>query len=91
MSATEIKKNPANIMFYTLGIHLMNYGHDVAGCCLTIREIDSELARGKESAADLLQKENKEANAAKTMIHGFAKKGVIGRLITGVRIKMLQV
>jgi len=90
MSASEIKKNPANTMFHTLGIHLMSYGHDTAGCCLTIREIDSELAHSKQNATDLLQQTSSDPNKAKALIHSFAKKGVLGRLITGVRIKMMQ-
>lgn len=91
MSGSEIKKNPANTMFYTLGIHLMSYGHDTAGCCLTIREIDGETGHSKHNVSDLLQKANSDPNAAKALIHAFAKKGVLGRLVTGVRIKMMQV
>lgn len=69
----------------------MNYGHDVAGCCLTIREIDSERTHEKQSGSDLLLKTAADPEAAKIMIRNFAKKGIIGRLVTGIRIKMLQV
>ena len=91
MSGTEIKRNPADVLFDSVGVHIMNYGHDNAGCCLTIREIDSESKHRKVSAADALQKVAADQTAARKMIHGFAKKGVIGRIITGIRIKMLQV
>ena len=91
MSSAEIKKNPAQIVFSTLGIHLMNHGHDVSCCCLTIREIDSELKHSKHNASDILMKHHDDKNKALAIIHSFAKRGIIGRLLTGIRIKMLQV
>jgi hypothetical protein len=77
LSASEIKKRPARLQFDTVSLHILNQGHGPA-CLVTIREIDEE----EEVAVN----HKKDAPLLET-----SKKGIIGRIVTGTRIKILKV
>jgi hypothetical protein len=78
ISGSELKHRSASMQFDTLSIHLLSYGSDTA-CCLTFREIDNE--------SDSLTQSRKTPQK----ISAESKLGVIGRIITGLRIKILEV
>ena len=70
------------MQFDTVSIHLLSQGCEPA-CCLTIREIDNE-EEAKQQSSSLKRLEN-------TNLQVESKRGVTGRLVTSIRIKMLQV
>ena len=75
LSIGDMKKNPPKLNYEDLSIHLLSQGHEPSGV-LTIREIDHEiLGRGLK----------------KTSILEDSKTGVLGRIITGLRMKIVKV
>ncbi|CAE7553490.1 unnamed protein product, partial [Symbiodinium microadriaticum] len=78
LSSSEIKKRPAKMQFDTMSLHILDQGH--GPCCLvTIREIDDE----EEAYPAGLHK-------AEAPIQQNSKKGIIGRIVTGIRTKLLE-
>jgi hypothetical protein len=77
LAANKLKKYPPKIEFQDLSIHIMNHGH---GPCsvITIREIDAET-------------DHKKGSKVPEDIFSLSKRGVLGRILTGVRIKILEV
>ena len=78
LSSSEIKKKPTRMQFDTVSVHLLNQGHGPC-CTVTIREIDEE-----DNASPNVSK--KEESIVEN-----SKKGIIGRIITGMRLKLLEV
>lgn len=79
LSASEVKKRPAKMQFDTMSLHILNQGH---GPCslVTIREIDAE---EEAYPAGVHKKEEP--------ILENSRKGIIGRIVTGIRAKLLLV
>ena len=79
LSKGELKEQPTRLQFNNLSLSILNHGHG-AYACVTVRETDDEsagLPKGTKSKYDGIAE--------------FSKGGVIGRLITGLRIKLLEV
>jgi hypothetical protein len=75
LSQGELRKHSPRLKFEDLSIHLISQGHDPS-CVLTIREIDPE---------------HVDKSKKKTSILEDSKTGVLGRIITGLRIKIMKV
>jgi hypothetical protein len=76
LSSTKLKENPPTLQFSNVSVHILNQGHGAFGC-VTIRQIDDE-----SSGAD--------GDSWKD-IKSASKAGIIGRLITAIRIKLFEV
>lgn len=75
LSLSDLKRHIPKLKYEDLSIHLLSQGHEPA-CVVTIREIDPEI----------LARSNK-----KTSILEDSKTGVLGRIMTGIRMKIVKV
>lgn len=75
LSQSELRKHSPGLKFEDLSIHLISQGHDPS-CVLTIREIDAERVSKSKKKTSILED---------------SKTGVLGRIITGLRIKIIRV
>jgi hypothetical protein len=74
LSTSDLRKRPPKLKYEDLSIHILTQGHG-ASCVLTIREIDPE---------------TQQRGPKKTSILEDTKTGVLGRIVTGVRIKLMK-
>ena len=78
LSSSELKQNLPRVEFDNLSVHILNQGHGTYSF-VTVHEIDNDNSAltGNKSAVE--------------NIYENAKRGVLGRIIACVRIKLLQV
>ena len=81
ISGSELKHKPPKLQFHDLSLHLLNQGHGPAAL-VTIREIDNE--------SEAYGATNKKKKSDNTLIED-SKCGIIGRILTGIRICILKV
>lgn len=79
ISGSELKKRAPKLQFNDLSLHILNQGHGPSSV-LTIREIDNEKESGSAS----------RKNPSDTIVED-SKCGIIGRILTGIRICILKV
>lgn len=83
LSSSDLKQHPPQLHFENLSIHILNQGHEPA-CVVTIRKIDDETSQ--PVAAKAIHKTNSNAQ-----IEEDSKKGILGRILTGIRGKIVKV
>lgn len=71
----DLRKHSPRLKFDDLSIHIISQGHEPC-CVLTIREIDPELINKAQKKTSILED---------------SKTGVLGRIITGLRRKIIKV
>jgi hypothetical protein len=79
LSSHDLKNNPPQLHCEDLSIHILNQGHEPA-CVLTIRQIDDEGGGGSSIS-----------KSSHSKIEEDSKKGVLGRILTGIRGKIVKV
>jgi hypothetical protein len=78
LSSSDLKKHPPKLHCEDLSIHILNQGHEPA-CVVTIRQIDDETTQPTVS------------KGASSSIAEESKKGILGRILTGIRGKIVKV
>jgi hypothetical protein len=79
------------LQFNDLGLHLLNQGHGTSSL-ITIREIDSEkeVSSSSSSSSSNHHKREKDDDTDTNTIAQDSKCGIIGRILTNVRISILK-
>jgi hypothetical protein len=78
LSSSDLKQHPPKLHCEDLSIHILNQGHEPA-CVVTIRQIDDETTHpmvSKGTPSSILEE---------------SKRGVLGRILTGIRGKIVKV